>query len=75
MKELAWSLTDEQGYFLSESSVYRILKACDTITSPAHILIPAKDKFDHPTERVNELWQTDFSYFKIIGWAGIICPR
>lgn len=68
-RELAWSFTDKQGYFISESSVYRILKSYDLITSPAYIVISAKDKFDHPTERVNELWQTDFSYFKIRGWG------
>lgn len=34
-RELAWHLTDTEGYFLSESSVYRILKSFDLITSPA----------------------------------------
>ena len=68
-RELAWSITDQQGYFISESSVYRILKSCDLITSPAYIVVSAKDRFDHPTTRVNELWQTDFSYFKIMGWG------
>jgi transposase InsO family protein len=68
-RELAWFITDSQGYFISESSVYRILKAYDLITSPAYIVLSAKDKFDQPTKRVNELWQTDFSYFKIIGWG------
>lgn len=68
-RELAWFITDNEGYFISESSVYRILKACDLITSPAYILISARDKFEHPTKRVNELWQTDFSYFKITGWG------
>ena len=29
----------------------------------------AADKFPHPTTRVNELWQTDFTYFKIIDWG------
>jgi hypothetical protein len=29
----------------------------------------AGDKFDQPSLRVNELWQTDFTYFKIIGWG------
>ena len=34
-RELAWQFTDREGHFLSESSVYRILKASDLITSPA----------------------------------------
>jgi transposase InsO family protein/transposase-like protein len=68
-RQLAWFITDTQGYFISESSVYRILKSYDLITSPAYIVLSAKDKFDHPTGRVNELWQTDFSYFRIIAWG------
>jgi transposase len=60
-RELAWHITDTQGYYICESSVYRILKAYDLITSPAYIVMSAKDKFSQPTKRVNELWQTDFS--------------
>ena len=43
--------------------------ALDLITSPAYILMQASDKFQQPTLRVNEMWQTDFRYFKIIGWG------
>ena len=49
--------------------MYRILKSYDLITSPAYIVISARDTFKHPTVRVNELWQTDFSYFRIIHWG------
>lgn len=41
----------------------------DLITSPAYILLQAGDKFHTPTKRINELWQTDFTYFKIVGWG------
>jgi transposase-like protein len=68
-RELAWHLTDTEAYFLSESSVYRILKAYDLVTSPAFILLKASDHFQQPTKRVNELWQTDFTQFKVVGWA------
>ena len=68
-RELAWHITDSYGYYISESSVYRILKACDLITSPAYILITAADHFKEPTKSIHELWQTDFSYFKIVGWG------
>ena len=68
-RELAVTYTDDKSYFVSESSVYRMLKALDLITSPAYILMQASDKFQQPTLRVNEMWQTDFTYFKIIGWG------
>jgi putative transposase len=68
-RELAWHITDSEGYFISESSVYRILKAFDLITSPAFILLKASDHFQQPTKRINELWQTDFTQFKVVGWG------
>ena len=68
-RELACHFTDERQYFLSESSVYRILKAADLITSPAYVLMSASDRFKHPTERVHEMWQTDFTYLRVIGWG------
>ena len=68
-RELSVSYTDDKAYFVSESTVYRLLKEQDLITSPAYILMEARDKFQHPTQRVNEMWQTDFTYFKIIGWG------
>jgi len=68
-RELACHLIDTQEYFISASSVYRILKSYDLITSPAFDLVKASDRFKHPTTRVNEMWQTDFTQFKVIGWG------
>ena len=70
-RELAVRFTDEKRYFVSEASVYRLLKAHDLITSPAYTVIKAADRFHTPTTRVNEMWQTDFTYFKIIGWGWV----
>ena len=25
--------------------------------------------FTNPTKQVNEMWQTDFTYFKVVGWG------
>jgi putative transposase len=68
-RELAVKYTDEKRYFVSESSVYRILSAEDLITAPAHVVIRAADEFRDKTTRPNELWQTDFTYLKVIGWG------
>ena len=68
-RELAVKYTDEKRYFVSESSVYRILSAEDLVTAPAHVVIRAADEFRDKTSRPNELWQTDFTYLKVIGWG------
>jgi putative transposase len=68
-RELAVTFTDQKRYFVSEASVYRLLKAHDLITSPAFILLKAADQFANPTTAPNQLWQTDFTYLKVIGWG------
>jgi len=66
-RELAATYTNDKGYFVLEKTVYRLLKIQDLITSPAYILMIASTKLQSPTVRVNEMWQTDFTYFKIVG--------
>ena len=68
-RELAVRFTDTKGYFVSEASVYRVLKAHDLITSPAFVVIKAADEFRDKTTAPNQLWQTDFTYIKVIGWG------
>ena len=59
--------TDLERYFVSEASVYRLLKAHDLITSPAFIVVKAADEFHTKTTAPNQLWQTDFTYLQVIG--------
>ncbi|WP_170556149.1 IS3 family transposase [Ruegeria atlantica] len=68
-RELAVQFTDTEKYFVSEASVYRILKSYDLITSPAYVVLSAADEFHDKTSRPNQLWQTDFTYLKVIGWG------
>jgi len=68
-RELAVRFTDQQRYFVSEASVYRLLKAHDLITSPAYIVVKAAEEFRTKTTAPNQLWQTDFTYLKVIGWG------
>ena len=68
-RELAWHLTDRDGHFLLESSVYRILKAYDLVPSPAYVVLSAAKTFPHPTQRPHELWQTDFTYLQVVSWG------
>ena len=68
-REIAPYIIDNWEVFISEASVYRILKEYDLITSPNCIVMSASDSFTNPTKWEHELWQTDFTYFKVIGWG------
>ena len=63
-------ITDTQKIRHSpESSAYRFLKEADLITAPEYVTIKAVDEFTDKTTAINQMWQTDFTYFKIIGWG------
>src|SRR5258705_5222626 len=68
-RELATRFTDTESYFVSEASVYRLLKAHDLIASPAFVVMKVADEFKDKTTGPNQLWQTDFTYLKVIGWG------
>jgi len=68
-RELACHITDTKGWFISESSVYRILKERGLITSPAFIVNQAADEYKDKTTRINQQWQIDFTYLKVILWG------
>jgi len=54
-RELAVRFTDTTGYFISESSVYRLLKAHDLISSPAFIVMKAANEFRDETTAINQM--------------------
>ena len=54
-RELAVRFTDTEKYFVSEASVYRLLKSHDLITSPAYIVIKAADEFKDKTTAPNQM--------------------
>ena len=68
-RELAVRFTDQERYFVSEASVYRLLKAHDLITSPAFTVAKAAEEFHTKTGAPNQLWQTDFTCLKATGWG------
>jgi len=45
------------------------LKTHGLITSPAFIVLKAADKYQNPTTAINQLWQTDFTYLKVVRWG------
>lgn len=56
-RELAVRFTDTKKYFVSEASVYRLLKSYDLITSPAYVVVKAADEFRDKTTAPNQMWQ------------------
>ena len=68
-REIAVAFTDRARTYISEASVYRLLRAEGLITSPAFIVMKAAERFANPTTAINQLWQTDFTYLKVTGWG------
>src|SRR5438046_10620048 len=66
---IAAAVTDRQRTYVSERSLYRLLRAEGLITSPAFIVMKAAHRVAHPTPAGNQLWQTDFTYLKVSGWG------
>jgi transposase InsO family protein len=67
-RQLAAWITDNQGFSVSESTVYRILREEGLIKSPQTQLKAGKE-YQHKTTRPHQMWATDASYFKVIGWG------
>ncbi len=55
-RELAFKITDKQGIYLSESSVYRILKQRGLIAAPNQILLATSNEFKNKTQFVHQMW-------------------
>ena len=45
------------------------MKEADLITAPDSVVIKAAEEFKNKTTAINQMWQTDFTYFKTIGWG------
>lgn len=68
-RELACWLTDHGGFAVSESTVYRVLKRHGLIRPVTVLGFPAGREYAVKPTRPNEQWQSDGSYFFIVGWG------
>jgi len=66
---LAVKITDEQPFTVSESTVYRLLKARGLVAPRPLSELPAAKEWRHKTTRPNELWQIDATNFFVAGWG------
>ena len=68
-RELACWLMDHGGFAVSESTVYRVLKRYGLIREVKVVGFPAGPEYRVKTTRPNEQWQSDASYFFVVGWG------
>lgn len=68
-RELAFWLCDHAGFSVSESTVYRLLKAEGLLPDRAADQVPAAKEFYRRTKRPNEMWQSDATQFFIPDWG------
>jgi len=68
-RELACQVTDHAGFTVSEASVYRVLKRHGLNRSIALVGFPAGKEFRVKTTAPNQMWQSDASYYFVVGWG------
>ena len=67
-RQLAAWITDNEGFAVSESTVYRILKREGLVKRQEMQVVAAKE-YHTKTTRPHQMWATDASYFKVAGWG------
>ena len=67
-RQLAAWITDREGFAVSESTVYRILKR-EGLVKRQEIQLTAANEYHTKTTRPHQMWATDASYFKVVGWG------
>jgi putative transposase len=63
----AW-ITDNGGFFVSESTVYRILRREGLVKRQETKSVAGKE-YHTKTRRPHQMWATDASYFRVVGWG------
>jgi len=68
-REIATHIADQAGFTISESTVYRVLKAVGWIKPRVVKTFPAAGEYHSKTSRPNEQWQTDATYLHAKNWG------
>ena len=67
-RQLAAWLTDQKGLAVSESTVYRLLRREGLVKAIEGQLLAGKEYY-RKTTGPHQLWATDASYFRVVGWG------
>jgi putative transposase len=67
-RQISVWITDNEGFAVSESTVYRILRR-EGLVKRLELEIPAAKEYHTKTRRPHQMWATDCSYFKVSGWG------
>ena len=67
-RQLAAWTTDNMGFSVSESTVYRILR-CEGLVKRPETRLAAGKEYHRKTNGPHQMWVTDASYFRVVGWG------
>jgi putative transposase len=67
-RQISVWITDNEGFAVSESTVYRILRR-EGLVKRAEFETAAAKEYHTRTSRPHQMWSTDCSYFKVPGWG------
>jgi transposase InsO family protein len=68
-RQISFYITDHEGFSVSKTTIYRILKAHGLIAERQRKTFPAGNEYDVKPQRVNEQWQTDATHLKVDLWG------
>jgi len=68
-RQLSLKLVDDYGCWISESTVYRILKREGLVKKAEIKGFAAGKEYYRKTKKPNEMWATDCSYLRVIDWG------
>jgi len=68
-RQLALMIVDAEGLYVSESTVFRILRR-EGLIKPAEVVgFKAGKEYHRKTKKPNELWATDCAHIKVVDWG------